>query len=264
MSLGFTRELTSIEPEIVFSIGNFGVANSTLMILLMAIIFFLVGIFSIRKFTLVPGKFQSGLEMVYELIVGLVKQITGDEKHAKKIFPIIGTILVYFAVANVISLIPGLTDITYNGVAIFRTPTSDINTALGVSLAAVIALNIISLKEWGLMKYIGQYLPIKNIYLGFKKGFMDGFVALVDLFVGVLNIVGELAKVISLSFRLFGNVYAGQVLAIIIMGALAYVLPALWTVMSGFTGLLQGMVFASLVAVYYTLTLKPSDKTSQE
>ena len=72
-----------------------------------------------------------------------------------------------------------------------------------------------------------------------------------------MDLVGEIAKIISLSFRLFGNVYAGQVLAIIIMGSIAYVVPTLWTIMSGFTGILQGMVFASLVAVYYTLSLKP-------
>lgn len=263
MSLGFIRELTSIQPEIVFSIGNYGIANSTLMILLIAIIFFCLGIFSIRKFTLIPGKFQAGFEMVYESILGLVVQITGSKKQAEKIFPIIGTILVYFAVSNVIALIPGLTDITYSGVPLFRTPTSDINTVLGVSIAAVIALNFVLLKEWGIMGYIGIYFPIKNVFIGFRKSFMDGFMALVDLFVGALNIVGELAKVISLSFRLFGNVYAGQVLAIIIMGAFAYVLPAIWTVMSGFTGILQGMVFASLVAVYYSLSLKPQDDSTQ-
>lgn len=263
MSLGFTRELTSIQPEIVFSIGNFGIANSTLMILLMAIMFLCLGIFSVRKFTLIPGKFQAGFEMVYESILGLVVQITGNKKQAEKIFPIIGTILVYFSIANVIALIPGLTDITYAGTAIFRTPTSDINTALGVSIAAVIALNLVSLKEWGTMEYIGLYLPIKNVFKGFKKSFMDGFVAMVDVFVGVLNIIGELAKIISLSFRLFGNVYAGQVLAIIIMGAFAYVLPTIWTLMSGFTGLLQGMVFASLVAVYYSLSLKPQEDSSE-
>lgn len=263
MSLGFTRELTSIQPEIVFSIRNFGIANSTLMILLMAVLFLCIGIFAVRKFTLVPGKFQAGFEMVYESIFGLVEQITGDKKHAEKIFPIIATILVYFAVANVIALFPGLTDITYAGVPIFRTPTSDINTALGVSIAAVVALNVVAFKEWGFLDYIGIYLPIKNIFKGFKKSFMDGFVALVDVFVGVLNIIGEFAKIISLSFRLFGNVYAGQVLAIIIMGAFAVALPAVWTIMSGFTGLLQGMVFASLVAVYYTLSLKPSNDSTQ-
>ena len=73
--------------------------------------------------------------------------------------------------------------------------------------------------------------------------------------------VGEIAKVISLTFRLFGNIYAGQVLAIIIMGAFAWVLPTVWAVMSNFTGILQGFVFAALVAVYYSLSVKPEEET---
>lgn len=263
MSLGFERALTPIQPDIVFSIGNFGVANSTLMIVLLALLFLALGIFGVRKFTLVPTRFQSIIEMVYESIVGLVTQITGSEYHAKKILPVVATILVYFAVANVIAIIPGLTDITYKGIAIFRTPTSDFNTALGVSLAAVVALNIISLREYGFIGYLGNFFNIKGVINGFKKSVMDGFIGLVELFVGMLDIIGEIAKVVSLSFRLFGNVYAGQVLAIIIMGALAYGLPAVWTVMSGFTGILQGMVFASLVAVYYTLSLKPVENNTK-
>jgi len=257
MSLGFERALTSIQPDIVFSIGNFGVANSTLMIVLLIVLFSFVGVV-VRTFTLVPStRFQSFFEMIYESILGLVEQITGSREHSEKIFPVIATILVYFAVANVISLIPGLTDITYNGVAIFRTPTSDFNTVLGVSLAAVVALNVVSFNEYGFLGYLNNYFNVKGIINGFKKSLMDGFVGCIEFFVGLLDIIGEVAKVVSLSFRLFGNVYAGQVLAIIIMGSFAYILPAVWTVMSGFTGLLQGMVFASLVAVYYTLSLKP-------
>jgi len=264
MSLGFERALTSIQPDIVFTIGNFRVANSTLMIVLLALLFLAFGIFAVRKFSLKPGILQSAVEMIYESIVGLVTQITNNREHAKKIFPIIAAILVYFAVANVIAIIPGLTDITYNGVAIFRTPTSDFNTALGVSLASVVALNIISFRSYGFIGYLGTFFNLKGVYRGFRKSIMDGFIGLVDLFVGLLNIIGEIAKVVSLSFRLFGNVYAGQVLAIIIMGALAYGLPVVWTVMSSFTGILQGMVFASLVAVYYTLALKPVEKTTEE
>lgn len=264
MSLGFTRELTPIQPEFVFSIGNFNIANSTLMIVFITLLFLCLGIFVVRKFTLIPGKFQSGFEMIYESIVGLVQQVTGNRHHAEKIFPVIAAILVYFALANIIAIVPGLTDITYNGVAIFRTPTSDFNTALGVSLAAVIALNIVSFSEYGFLGYLNNYFNIKGIVQGFKKGMMDGFVGIIEFAVGLLDIIGEVAKVISLSFRLFGNVYAGQVLAIIIMGAVAYILPAVWTVMSGFTGLLQGMVFAALVAVYYTLTLRPESLENTE
>ncbi|MCI5050937.1 MAG: F0F1 ATP synthase subunit A [Candidatus Pacebacteria bacterium] len=264
MSLGFERTLTPIQPEIVFEVFGFGIANSTLMILLIAVAFLLLGIFVVSKFTLVPGKFQSMIEMVYESIVGLVEQITGNRDHAKKIFPIIATILVYFALANVIAIIPGLTDITYKGVAIFRTPTSDFNTALGVSLASVVVLNAVAFKEYGFLGYLNNFFNIKGVINGFKKGVMDGFVGLIEFFVGLLDIIGELAKVVSLSFRLFGNVYAGQVLAIIIMGAFAYALPAVWTIMSGFTGILQGMVFAALVAVYYTLSLKPVKEITEK
>lgn len=264
MSLGFERALTPIQPEIVFEVFGFGIANSTLMISLIALLFLALGIFSVRKYTLVPGRFQSLIEMLYESILGLVEQITGSRDHAEKIFPVIATILVYFALANVIAIFPGLTDITYKGVAIFRTPTSDFNTALGVSLASVIALNYVSFTEYGFLGYLNNFFNVKGVIAGFKKGLMDGFVGLIEFFVGLLDIIGELAKVVSLSFRLFGNVYAGQVLAIIIMGAFAYALPAVWTIMSGFTGLLQGMVFASLVAVYYTLSLKPIEKDTNK
>jgi F-type H+-transporting ATPase subunit a len=264
MSLGFERVLTPIQPEIVFEVFGFGIANSTLMIIFIALLFLAIGIFAVSKFKLIPGTFQSILEMVYESILGLVEQITGNREHAEKIFPIIATILVYFAVANVIAILPGLTDVTYKGIAIFRTPTSDFNTALGVSLASVITLNYVSFKEYGFLGYLNKFFNFKAIIMGFKKSIMDGFVGLVEFFVGILDIIGEIAKVISLSFRLFGNVYAGQVLAIIIMGALAYAVPVLWTFMSLFTGLLQGIVFASLVAVYYTLSLKSVEKNTNK
>lgn len=259
MSLGFTRELISIQPEIIFSVGNFGIANSTLMIFVMMIGFLILGRFVVRKFTLIPGRFQILMEMLYEGVMDLVVQITNSKSHAKKIFPIIGTILVYFALANIIAIIPGLTDITYNGVALLRTPTSDFNTAFGVALATVVVINGVSIKEWGIFGYLGNFFNFKGVYQGFRKGLMDGFIGMVEFFVGVLDIIGEFAKVISLTFRLFGNIYAGQVLAIIIMGAFAYVLPTVWSIMSNFTGLLQGFVFAALVAVYYSLALKPDE-----
>jgi F-type H+-transporting ATPase subunit a len=257
MSLGLTRELISIQPQFVFSIGSFNIANSTLLIILIAIFFFVLGVFFVRKFKLIPETFQSVFELLYESILALVIQITGSRESAEKIFPVVATILVYFGFANIIAILPGLTDITYNEVAIFRTPTSDYNTTFGVSLAAVIILNIVSLKDYGLLGYLGKFFNFKGIITGFKKGVMEGFVGVVEFFVGMLDVIGEIAKIVSLSFRLFGNIYAGQVLAIIIMGAFAYGLPVLWSAMSILSGLIQGVVFAALVSVYYSLGLKP-------
>lgn len=262
MSLGFERSILPIQSETVFFIGNFPIANSTLMIWFMALGFLALGIFVVRKFTLVPKTVQSIVEIIYQETFNLVSQITGDTYHTQKIFPIITTILVYFALANVIAIIPGLTDITYNGTAIFRTPTSDYNTAFGVSLAAVVALNIVSLRDFGFFGYVNNFFNIKAVVGGFRKGIKEGFLGCIEFFTSILNILGEIAKVVSLSFRLFGNVYAGQVLSIIIMGAIAYVLPVVWTMMSTFAGLLQGFVFAALVAAYYTLALKPTEKNN--
>ena len=86
------------------------------------------------------------------------------------------------------------------------------------------------------------------------------FIALIDFFVGVLDIIGEVAKVISLSLRLFGNMFAGQVLALILLGALAYIVPSVWLAMNLFVGVLQALVFSALVAAYYMLAVKPDEE----
>jgi F-type H+-transporting ATPase subunit a len=190
----------------------------------------------------------------------LIQQITASEKHAKRVFPIIGAMLVYLTIANLIGLIPGLSEFTYNGTPVFRSPTADFNTTFGLAFGAILVLQFVSIKDYGLFGHIGKFFKFKEVYQGFRKGVSAGFVALIDFFVGVLDIIGELAKIISLALRLFGNMYAGNVLMVIIMGALAYVLPAVWLGMNIFVGILQAMVFSALVAAYYMLAIKPEDE----
>jgi len=102
------------------------------------------------------------------------------------------------------------------------------------------------------------------VYLGFRKSVSDGFVACINFFVGILDIIGEVAKIISLALRLFGNMYAGGVLMIILFGTLALIVPALWLAMNIFVGILQAIVFVSLVSAYYMLALGDEEEVSQE
>lgn len=255
--VGIVREIPSLDPDIVFTIAGFPIASSTLMILLITLILAVLAGTSVRKFAIRPGKLQAAIELIYEQIVGLVDQITNSRKHSERIFPIIGAMLVYLTVANLIGLIPGLTDLTYDGTPIFRSPTADFNTTFGLALGAVIILQFVSIKDYGALGHLGKFIKIKEVYQGFKQGVSAGFVALIDFFVGVLDIIGEIAKVVSLALRLFGNMYAGNVLMIIIFGAFAYVLPAIWLGMNIFVGVLQAMVFSALVAAYYMLAVKP-------
>jgi len=255
--IGIVRDIPSLEPDVVFSIAGFPIASSTLMILLITLIVALLSGLMIRRFAVKPGKFQTAIELLYEQVVGLVDQITQSRKHSERIFPIIGAMLVYLTIANLIGVIPGLTEITYEGSPIFRSPTADFNTTFGLAFAAVLVLQFVSIKDYGVLGHLGKFIKLKEVYQGFKKGISSGLVSLIDFFVGLLDIIGEIAKIVSLALRLFGNMYAGNVLMVIIFGAISVVLPAVWLGMNIFVGVLQAMVFSALVAAYYMLAVKP-------
>jgi len=251
-----TREISSVTPDSILMIGNFKIANTTLLSFFILILFVILCFFAIRKFKMNGNKFQNFIEYLYESLVSLVEQITGSKKHAIIIFPLIGSLIFYIFVSNLISLIPGLTTITIGEKSLFRSPTSDFNTTFGLALGCIILLQAISIKEWGFWGHIGKYLKFKEVYLGFRKSIADGFMAIVDFFVGILDIVGEVARVVSLSLRLFGNMYAGEVLATLILGAFAFVIPITWSAMSILSGVIQSIVFGSLVASFYILSVK--------
>lgn len=259
--IGIIRDIAPIKSSEVFSLGGFTIANSTLFIMVIAVIVFSFGYFVVRKFSISnPSRIQIAVESVYLGAFDLIQNIINDEEKTKKAFPVIGAMMFYLIIANIIGLVPGLEQLTFNGEGIFRTPTSDFNTTFGLALAAVVIINIISFKEKGILGYLDQFFKFKGIWQGFKKSIGDGFLAIVDFFIGLLDIVGEATKVISLSLRLFGNMYAGQVLAVIIMGFVAFIVPSVWLAMNLFVGVLQAVVFASLVASYYMLATAAAEE----
>lgn len=248
-----------IEAEAIFSFGNLYVTNAMLLGVVLTFFLLLFFVMLKRRISLVPSGLQATVEMLVGAFITLLEQITGDREKAEKLLPLVGTIFIFFGLSNFIGLIPGLTSITYDGVALFRTPTNDFNMTFSVALAIVVLTQIMSIRTFGLFGHLGKFFKFKGIYLGFKKSAGDGALAIVDFLIGLLDIVGELAKVVSLSLRLFGNMYAGEVLAAILLGAFAAVVPAPWMAMNMLVAVLQAMVFGSLTAAYYTLAVESSE-----
>ncbi|MFT6361084.1 MAG: F-type H+-transporting ATPase subunit a [Candidatus Paceibacteria bacterium] len=257
------RDIPGIDPVFLFDIAGFPIAASTFMIFLIILIFIVLAVVVRKTFKLIPTKFQTIMEFLYEGMIDMLDEVTADKKRSQAIFPVIGSMFIYLLVANLLGLVPGISELMLNGNQLFQTPTADFNTTFGLALGAVIIINIISIKEWGLVAFLEKFFKFRDVFRGFRKGMGEGAISLVDLFVGVLDIVGEIAKVISLSIRLFANMYAGQILMIILMGAFAYILPGVWYGMNIFVGALQAMVFAVLVAAYYMLAIKPSDGSEE-
>lgn len=257
-----TREINGVTPETIFMIGDFKIVNTTLLSLFILILLATFCYVIVRRYRLRPSAGQTAVELLVEGMLNFISQITGSQKHAAQLFPLIATIFVYIAIANLIGLVPGLTSIQWNGHTIFRGPTTDFNTTFGLALGTVILLQVVSIKDFGFWGHLGKFFKFKEVYQGFRKSIGAGFMAIIDFLIGLLDIIGEIAKVISLSLRLFGNMYAGEILAIIILGAFAYVVPILWTAMNLLSGIIQALVFGSLMTAYYMLAIK--DENSKE
>lgn len=254
--LRLSRDITSVNPEPFMMIGDFKIVSSTFTSFLILLLIVAFCYFSIRKYKTKPGKIQSGFEILIESMMDLITQITGHEKYTKALFPLIASFFIYIGISNLIGLIPIIGSITINNISIFRSPTADFNTTLGLALGSVVLINIISIKDWGFFGHLGKFFKFKEVYLGFKKNIKSGIMAIIDFAIGLLDIIGEVAKVVSLSLRLFGNMYAGEILAVIILGSIAYGIPILWTSMNLLSAVIQALVFGSLVTAYYMLAIK--------
>jgi F-type H+-transporting ATPase subunit a len=197
--------------------------------------------------------------MLYEAMLGFVEQIVGSKEAARSIFPLVATLFIYIGASNLIGLIPGVTNFTYNETPIFRTPTADFNTTFGLAFAMVTLIQYIDIKRSGMFAYLGKYFQFKQVWDGFKEGLGAGFVAIIHFCIGLLDIISEFAKIASLALRLFGNMYAGEVLAVILLGAIAYIVPSVWLAMNLLTGVVQAMVFGALIAAYYSLVARSEE-----
>ena len=248
----------TIGADTIFNIGGgFPVTNSFLMACLITIIVAIVSCFISRKLKIKPSRWQSIVEIIYEGMYGLIDQISGDKKITKKIFYLIASLFIFIGFSNLLGLfIPFLSSFTYKNMGIFRTPTTDFNTTISLALAMILLIQISSIKKWGFIRHFSNYFKFYEIINGFKKGFGAGFMGIVNFLIGLLDIVSEFARVISLSFRLFGNMFAGEMLAIVLLGFLAYILPVGWMAMNIFQGFIQALVFGSLTAAYYSLAVK--------
>lgn len=259
--------LPQVNADNLFDIGPFTVANST-MFSFLTIILFIIVIFYAKRFSLIPNSFQNLIEMFYEALLGLIIQIVGDRHRAEKIMPIVGSVFTYILLSNLLMMIPGLSSITYHSaigeVPLLRGGTADFNTTFGLALAAVLIIQYVGIQERGVLGHMGHFIQLGGMIGAFRghKSFAtragEFGNGLIMFFVGLIEIIGEFAKIISLSLRLFGNMFAHEILTIIIMGSFAIVVPVIWMGMGLLVGVVQAIVFTSLITVYYSLVLKSS------
>lgn len=249
------EEIPSIASTPLFHVGPFTVANTTTTMFLIVLIVAML-VYFVKK-ARVPGTFQNLMELFYESVLSFITQVVGSPETAKKIVPFVGSLLTFLIIANLLPLMPLVSAFyTLDHKMLFRGVTTDFNTTFALALTVVLLMQIIGVKSQGFFSYLSHFVQIKQVIEGFKKGFGAGMVSIVNFFVGLIEIVAEISKVLSLSLRLFGNMFAHEVLTVILLGAFAYGVPALWMGMGLLVGVVQSLVFVALVTVYFSLVTK--------
>lgn len=252
----------SIAPE-VHNFGYFSITNSMITMFVITLLLLIALIQAKKKFNIIPSKMQVIFEEIYDFFFNQVKQAFTNNKQAKKVLPLIVTLFVTIFLANQFSLLPFVGQLVFGETSLFRTPTSDLSLPLALALATVVITNIIAF-IMSPIKHIGKYFNIKPLLKA--RSFKQAFSAFIEFFLGLLDIVGEFSKVLSLTFRLFGNVISGEIIIVVVSGlamVTAFVLPIPFMVLSTFSGLVQAFVFSVLALQFIAGTIPQTENKDE-
>ena len=211
--------------------------------LIIAAIFFLA-----RGLKPIPGQLQNIFEIIVEGFVGIIESVLGSREKAEKYLPLVATIFLFILVSNWLGILPGVGSIGLleeargktKLIPLFRSAASDLNFTLALAIIAVIFVNVLGSAAVGVRSHLGRYFSFKGP---------------LEFFVGLLEFISEFAKIISFSFRLFGNVFAGEVLLVITGFLMPFLAPIPFLGLEIFVGFIQALVFAMLTMVFLSIAV---------
>ena len=257
-----------LAAETIFRIGNFPIANTYINSSIVLAMFVGLGLMLRKQSREIPGKMQNFAESILEIILGYMDQVTHDRRKSIRFLPIVGTLFLFILVSNWLGIFPGIGSVgrwlpmhlaageaggELELVPLFRPANTDLNMTLAMAVLAVLLSHVFGIVAVGFWRYANKFIKLGDIWRSFRKGGMSIMVAFIEFGVGIIEIFSEIAKMVSLSLRLFGNVFAGEVLLTVIAGLIAYFVPLPFMFLEILVGLIQAIVFSMLVLVSFSM-----------
>ena len=244
----------SLKAEPVTQFGPLVVTNSMVYGIICIVILTLILLTLSKKVFFRPTKssLAGGLEWITEFIINLLESPFGSRAKAAKFTPVFGTFFIFIIFNNLMGLLPVVgTTLTIGGLPLFRPFTADLNGTIALSVIAIIFVQVLSVKEQGVVGHLKHY-------------FSDKPLNPINLFIGVLEVFGELTRITSLSLRLFLNTAVGEVLVAVFTSMIApngrtplVVIPIFLFEM--LVAGIQAYVFTILAATYLGLAIQHAD-----
>jgi len=239
----------SLAAEKIGEIAGLPITNSMVMTILTSIILIILAFLATKNLKKVPEGIQNFFEAIIEFLFNIAESVIGNREKTKKYFPLVATLFLFIIINNWLGLLPGVGTIgfheTHHGhdvfVPLLRTGNADLNTTIALATVTMIAVQLFGIIAIGFFKYSGKFINFKNpIYLG----------------IGLLELMGEISRMISFAFRLFGNIFAGEVLLTVIAIIVPYIAPLPFFGLELFVGFIQALVFTMLALVFIRMAIE--------
>lgn len=269
-----------------FKLGPIYITNTFISSWLSIIVLVGFFFFATRKMKLIPKGLQSFAELIIETLLNFVEGVAGKE-NGRRFFPIVATIFLYVLMNAWLGLLPvfnviglaheGTSDTLlhsflpifpqYTGpiidVPILRPANTDINVPLMLALVSFFSVEYWGITSLGFRHYLGKFVRVQQLFRGLKELFKGKIkpalstvlFGLIDVFVGALESLAEFVRILSFTFRLFGNMTAGEVLLLMITFLIPWVVGSLFYGLETLLGFVQALIFAALTLVFATMAV---------
>ena len=233
-----------LKAEQLGSVFGFPITNSLIMAWIVMALLIGFAYFFGRSLSLVPGRLQAGVEWAFEGSLAYMTEVLESKALAQRFFPLVASIFLFIAVINEVEFFPGVGSLglvhSSEFLPFLRASTTDLNFTLALALIAFFTIEVTGITMLGISTYARKYVNLKSP-IGFA--------------VGLIELVSNLGRLISFSFRLFGNIFAGEVLIMVASYFVPYILPAPLMGFEMFIGLVQALVFAMLTLFFIKLAI---------
>jgi F-type H+-transporting ATPase subunit a len=264
--LKLNKPVIELPAQVVFNIFGFPISNTILATWLTLVVLTLLVVLITRTTRLIPKRWQMLLEFGVGALLGFCQRVAG-EKNGRSFFPIVATIFFFVLFNAWLSLLPGFGSIFIvnpegHEVHLLRGANTDINTPLALALVSFAAVLYFGLRRLGI-RYLGVYFNVGGIVHAFgdlfrghvKSAFGKLFTGIINAFIGLIELLSMFTRIVSFTFRLFGNMTAGEILLLMA----AFLIPFLFALpfygLELLVGIIQSLIFAGLTLVFLTLAV---------
>ena len=235
----------TLAAEELFSVWGLPVTNTLLTVWVVIALLLLAGYLVGRRVRLIPGKVQNAFEMLFEFVFNYIEETLESRALAERFFPLIVTLFLFIFAANLFEFLPFVESIGIRHgeefIPLLRSANTDLNVTLALALIVFLTIEITGVVVLGFLKYWSKFVNLKGGVLGFL--------------IGLIEFVSNLARLISFSFRLFGNIFAGGILIAVAVAFVPLLLPVPIMLFETFVGLIQAAIFSLLTLAFIKIAI---------